>query len=75
MNTAFCQKCGRMTEYTIDKWPTRITVNGISFVYSESTALCTVCGKEVYAPKVNDANVEARGAAYHRAMERIESDG
>lgn len=41
-------------------------VHGATIRYIELTARCPFCGDEVYAPLINDTNVEARLNAYRR---------
>ena len=52
----FCLECGRHTEYKI-VWH---TVRTPSCSYRELAAICLDCGKDVYAPEVNDVNVGIR---------------
>lgn len=66
---AFCLTCGKHQPYRINYKIVEQTVREISFKYVEDTAVCSVCGNEVYVPEVNDRNVDRRERAYYE-MER-----
>lgn len=63
-NGGYCFVCNDVRPYTVDTKKTEVMVRGVTFNYTEQIAHCAQCGKEVYAPDVNDANCRAREKAY-----------
>lgn len=64
---AYCIECGRRTKYYISSALCTQEVRGAKFAWVNLNARCAICGKEVYIPEVNDANVNARELSYKMA--------
>lgn len=64
--TVFCMSCGDDREYKVQSHRIEVEVRGIHFSYVELTAVCAICGEELYVPEVNDANVQAQEDAYRK---------
>ena len=63
----YCIECGRRTKYYISSALCTQEVRGVKFGWINLNARCAICGKEVYVPEVNDANVNARELSYKMA--------
>lgn len=69
--TAYCIDCNDFNEFEIATEKSTFTVNGVTIPYMEKQAMCKCCGNEIYVAEINDANVDAREAAYDNAFRRI----
>ena len=67
---SYCIECNKEIPYSINVYPSRITVRNVTFDCYEIHAFCRECGAEVYVPEINDKNVEIREKAYFEAKER-----
>ena len=70
-NKLYCIECSKNIQYHIKQKPVTITVKGVQITYTEKSAICNECGAEIYHPAINDANVNARGEAYLKAIVEI----
>ena len=70
MDECFCLKCGCKQPYRVKSRNVQVVVRGVEFFCQEETAVCAVCGEEVYAPAVNDRNVDYRLKAYEEAAKQ-----
>ena len=64
MKKAFCFSCCAYRSFDVYSTMEKVTIRGVEFSYSEKRAYCTSCGEQVYVPKINDANVQAREDAF-----------
>lgn len=69
---SYCIECNKEIPYSIDVYPSRITVRDITFDCDNIHAFCRKCGSEVYVPEINDMNVEIREKAYFEVKRKRE---
>ena len=72
MYECFCSNCGCKQPYRVKSQNVRAVVRGVVFYCPEETAVCAVCGDEVYAPELNDRNADNRVKAFWGAVEKGE---
>ena len=65
----FCLNCGCKQPYRVKSQEVRAIVRGVVFFCPEETAVCAICGEEVYVPEINDRNVVYRESAYWKARD------
>lgn len=63
MNDGYCDNCKKKVPVWIRSRDATIRYNNRTMAYDEAYAVCQFCGKEVYDPKVADANVLRRALA------------
>ena len=68
----FCVNCREEQPYATYDFLDKITVQDITFEYSEVRAYCTKCGKPMYVPKINDINARHRERAFLNEKKRLE---
>lgn len=68
----FCMHCMDELPYYAREKDVSVTVRDVEFQYSELTAYCLCCGKEIYVPYINDVNCERRKLAYWRSKNDTE---
>lgn len=68
---SFCVACKDYTEYELHQRDAILKVRGVTFMYTDTTAVCTCCNLPMYVPEVNDLNVETKEKAYTAATTRI----
>lgn len=66
----FCVRCGHNIVFKLKDEDIELEHRAIRFSVKEVVAICSECGKEVYVPEINDANVAAREIAYRQVIER-----
>lgn len=69
MNDNYCDNCKKKVPVWIRSRDATIRYNNRTMTYDEVYAVCQFCGKEVYDPKVADANVLRRALALTASQE------
>ena len=69
VDECFCLNCGCKQPYRVKKQNIQTVIRGVEVSCPEETAVCAICGEEVYAYEVNDRNVEYRLKAYEEAKQ------
>ena len=68
MGECFCLSCGCKQPYRVKSQNIVTVIRGVRVLCPEETAVCAICGEEVYTPEVNDRNVDYRLRAYKEAV-------
>lgn len=58
--TAFCIDCEEEVKYRVIVGGATFKHNEFEYAYNEFTAVCPICGGELYVPWINDYNVQTR---------------
>lgn len=69
----FCTNCYTKVPYHLAFSTEVASVREVTFSYEKTTALCDICGKEVYVPAVNDRNVYERHKAYYKELGELKN--
>ena len=70
MSDNYCDNCKKKVPIWIRERTVRLLVSdSMTVIYDEVYAVCQLCGKEVYDPKVNDMNAERRAYVLSKATD------
>ena len=75
MNTEkkiLCGKCRKKVSYQILKRPTKVMIQDVEIQYEEYYCVCNECKTEIFAPGLDDRNVELVDKMYRK--KRIEEN-
>ncbi|MCD4714062.1 MAG: DUF4065 domain-containing protein [Clostridiales bacterium] len=61
---AFCEECRDYEEYRIEENVRTKEIKNKVIHFEEKIAYCSVCGSEIFASELRDANIEAMDSAY-----------
>lgn len=68
-NTCYCLKCDMKRPYKVLSRCGTLDIRGQVVGFIENYAVCSVCGDELYVPKVSDSNIGSVQAAYDKLKE------
>ncbi len=67
VNSAMCEYCIDMVEYSTNTKMSIEEVDGIKFEFEEQYAICNECNNEIYVAEIHDKNLESYNESYKKA--------
>lgn len=67
----YCYRCDKDVDFRVEEKPTTVEIRGVSVTYPAKIALCCECGKEIYVPEFDDANIENARRAYQEKVNHL----
>lgn len=64
----YCYWCDKDVDYRIVEKVATVEIRGVRVAYPAKIALCCECGKEIYVPEFDDANIESARRAYQEKV-------